>query len=121
MTYQRVIPRDVFNEAKLLKCLGQLCLLIEDRKCDLVVEHFNSFTGFRIIRDDSDGGLMCTNLQFYRKVGNQLKPQEVYSAMNARDPYPLLTVSAATGEEIEVLNDDGTLTEDFKRAITHDE
>lgn len=28
--YQRVIPRDLFNEAKLLKCIGQLCLHIHD-------------------------------------------------------------------------------------------
>lgn len=28
--YQRVIPRDLFNESKLLKCVGRLCLLIHD-------------------------------------------------------------------------------------------
>lgn len=28
MKYQRVIPRDFFNEAKLLKCMGQLSLKI---------------------------------------------------------------------------------------------
>lgn len=30
-TYQRVLPRDLFNESKLLKCIGRLCLLIHDR------------------------------------------------------------------------------------------
>ena len=30
MTYRRVLPRDLFNEAKLLKCLGQLALIIHD-------------------------------------------------------------------------------------------
>lgn len=30
--YQRVIPRDLFNEAKLLKCLGRLSLFIHDGK-----------------------------------------------------------------------------------------
>lgn len=29
MTYLRVIPRDLFNEAKLLKCLGKLYLEAE--------------------------------------------------------------------------------------------
>lgn len=28
--YGRVIPRDLFNEAKLLKCMGQLCLRIHN-------------------------------------------------------------------------------------------
>lgn len=28
--YLRVTPRDFFNEAKLLKCMGRLCLLIHD-------------------------------------------------------------------------------------------
>ncbi len=31
MTYHRVLPRDAFNEAKLLKCIGKLTLLIEDK------------------------------------------------------------------------------------------
>jgi hypothetical protein len=28
--YNRVIPRDLFNESKLLKCFGQLALLMHD-------------------------------------------------------------------------------------------
>lgn len=31
MTYQREIPRDLFNEANLLKCLGQISLIAHDR------------------------------------------------------------------------------------------
>lgn len=38
-SYRRVLPRDLFNEAKLLKCLGQLSLMIHDGKCELRVEH----------------------------------------------------------------------------------
>jgi len=30
INYNRVIPRDLFNESKLLKCIGKLTLLIHD-------------------------------------------------------------------------------------------
>jgi hypothetical protein len=37
--YQRVIPRDFFNEAKLLKCMGLLSLKIHDCKtpCEITI------------------------------------------------------------------------------------
>lgn len=36
--YNRVIPRDLFNEAKLLKCMGHLCLKIHDHMTPIVME-----------------------------------------------------------------------------------
>lgn len=38
--YCRVIPRDFFNEAKLLKCMGQLALKILDRQtpCEISIK-----------------------------------------------------------------------------------
>ena len=34
MSYARVIPRDLFNEANLLKCLGKVALILMDRPSD---------------------------------------------------------------------------------------
>lgn len=35
MSYFRVIPRDLFNEASLLKCYGRLAILLDDMRSPL--------------------------------------------------------------------------------------
>jgi hypothetical protein len=61
--YNRVIPRDLFNEAKLLKCLGQLCLLIDKGQCPglSVVQPPCDNNAFRILQDQSDGSIYVSN------------------------------------------------------------
>lgn len=60
--YYRVLPRDLFNEAKLLKCIGRLALLVEDHMIEgLEVEHDGS--SFQIALLD-EGALICTNVRF---------------------------------------------------------
>jgi hypothetical protein len=110
MTYTRVIPRDLFNEAKLLKCLGQLALLIRDGKAPefLTVDEPDG-DGFVIEQNPGDGALYCANLTF-RANGRQLP---LYAAYNSKDPYPLLC--DIDGEETAVFYDDGTLTTEFYR------
>lgn len=87
MSYRRVIPRDLFNEAKLLKCLGQLALHIHDgaKKLPLVLAHDEPESGFRIDQNRSDASLYCENLELtcgFRLVGLRLP-------YNSRDAYPL--------------------------------
>lgn len=111
--YQRIIPRDLFNESKLLKCVGQLALLIHDGKDKngrttppaLKVEH--SGGEFRIDQRPEDGGLYV-NVHF--KVKSSVL--DVYLAYNSKRSYPLLCMTAEC-EELEVLYDDGTLTDEF--------
>ena len=117
MTYQRVIPRDLFNEAKLLKCLGQLSLLVHDGKCDLHVKHDEHSSmvygnSFEIDQHPEDGSVYCTNLQFYA-AGRCL---DLRSSLNSREPYPLLLCDEDE-DEVEVFDDDGSLTEDFLQTI----
>lgn len=112
--YTRVIPRDLFNEAKLLKCLGQLALIIHDGVdaagyCvprELTVEHDHAW---KIDQRQSDGGLyVCGGLRF--KVRQLVL--ELYTAYNSKSPYPLLCMMGGC-VEIDVFNDDGTLAKDF--------
>lgn len=83
MSYQRTIPRDLFNEAKLLKCLGQLSLLIYE---GLSLEHDNTeFAGFSIAQDERDGSLYCENISLFycnRLIG-------LRSPYNCKNPFPL--------------------------------
>lgn len=108
-TYQRVIPRDLFNEAKLLKCMGQLALIIHDgvRWKDLRVD-FHGRDRFRIEQDSGSGGLEMANV--YVMLGKL--EILMHTAYNSKEPYPLYA-TLWNEEEVPVFNDDGTLHADF--------
>lgn len=117
MTYQRTLPRDLFNEAKLLKCLGQLSLLICNEQIPLKELHDDeTFPGFWVDQDVNDGSFLCTNLHYFRKRAGKLVAVEVRSALNARMPYPLF-FTADDGEEHFVFHDDGSITDEFRKHI----
>lgn len=64
MSYARVLPRDLFNEAKLLACIGRLCMLIHDGVINnLTFEHYDN--EFKIEQDTSDGSISVTNIVFF--------------------------------------------------------
>lgn len=105
MSYMRVIPRDLFNEAKLLKCLGQVALIIHDGvgvPSGLHLEHDTTeCDGFNVEQDPNDGSLYCGNLSLYfeeRLIG-------LRSPYNSKDAYPLRFTM--DDEEGDVLTYDG--------------
>jgi hypothetical protein len=107
--YKRVIPRDLFNEAKLLKCLGQLSLLIHDGKAPAGLTVTHNGDEFRVSQNSSDGSLMVTSeLDFYAG-GYRLI---LSTPLNSRRPYPLTCLHPAA-DEVEVFQDDGSLTDEF--------
>jgi hypothetical protein len=122
MSYDRVIPRDLFNEAKLLKCLGQLSLLIHDGLSidptwALVLTHNAEHSpGFRIVQDSSDGSIYCSNLVLTAR-GQVIR---LYSPLNSKRPYPLQFFghrrdgSAYPTVDGDVFDDDGTLSSEFR-------
>lgn len=122
--YKRVVPRDLFNESKLLKCLGQLSLLIHDGKIPgLIVK--NDGNEFKINQNKNDGGLYVTSgldffVEIYKIQNNKFIINETriqfYSAYNSMGNYPLLTL-IGDDEEIPVLEEDGSLTNEFKLFI----
>jgi len=63
LNYIRVIPRDLFNEAKLLKCLGLLTLKIHDNQAPkgLKVEQIDDLFAIGLTQD---GSLQCGSLEF---------------------------------------------------------
>lgn len=114
MAYSRVIPRDLFNEAKLLKCLGQLALIIHngrDKQWGAIPAALQADCDgrpFVIEQRDSDGGLYAIHPWFTLR-GQRLV---LYTAYNSQEPYPLLCEMPGP-TEIEVLDEDGDLTEEF--------
>jgi len=107
------VPRDLFNDANLLKCLGTLYLRLEELKLEDRLEHWSPLDGFEINRSYTDGSTFVRNilLRGTRGVYTLARP------LNSRDPYPLY-VEAGVGEmgdwvDIAVFNDDGSLHLDF--------
>lgn len=117
MSYNRVIPRDLFNEAKLLKCLGQLSLIIHDEvgvPRGLKLEHYDSeHAGFQIEQQEQDGALYCANLEcLYRGRVVGLR-----SPYNSKDAYPLQYIVGDDEDTGRVFTHDGALTAEFISAI----
>lgn len=117
MSYTRVIPRDLFNEAKLLKCLGRLSLMLHDGmgsvSQQLTLDLINPEQGFQIERDDSSGDISCTNLRL-QAVG---RPVQLWTPLNSQAPHPLHARIGDAEDDVPVLADDGTWHEEFIAAV----
>lgn len=81
----RVLPRDAFNDANLLKCVGQLTLLIEDGLINLRYEYDGE--PFDIVQDESDGSTCVYNITFFTSDGRPIRHSR---PMNSRDAWPLM-------------------------------
>ena len=119
MNYRRVIPRDLFNEAKLLKCLGLLSLRVHENAgpiCDrlnIVLE--DELSGFKIMQH-IDGSIGCINFFLFNNNGT---PVFLSTPLNSKLNYPLLFETLSFGEQIceFVFNDEGEFTEDFLKTL----
>jgi hypothetical protein len=106
--YKRVCPRDLFNEAKLLKCMGRLCLKILDGMTPVPMKYNDDHVrGFNVEQDEA-GNLYISNLPIYIK-GKRYKFHTTY---NCKSNYPLF-VETANYEEFEVFDNDGDFTQEF--------
>lgn len=109
MSYVREIPRDLFNEASLLKCLGQLCLKCERLQGLSLPE--GPFQSFDIVQDPSDGSICARNLPLSAGGRQYLLARP----LNSRRPWPLYAVLQDDDDfdPIAVFDDEGALTREF--------
>lgn len=110
--YDRVIPQDLFNEAALLKCLGQLALLIHDGLAPKGLTVVHEGDEFRIGQNSSDGSFTVTSRLDYYAGSTRLI---LSSPLNSRRPYPLTCFARDT--EVPVFEDDGTLSPEFVELV----
>ncbi len=110
MSYNRVIPRDLFNESKLLKCLGRLVILAEKHPA-LEIEHDGQ--AFTITQDDSDGSIYVANVVVL------VRRFQIWcrTTLNARDAWPMFA-SFPDDSEVTVFDDAGEFTPEFIAAIS---
>jgi len=103
--YKRVLPRDAFNEAKLLKCIGKLTLMIEDGMLSAWAYHYDG-EPFNIEQDTNDGSISVTNITFWEHK-RQVK---CFTPLNSKSPWPLVAlVDEGEGHEQYMFNDHGDL------------
>jgi hypothetical protein len=116
VSYRRVLPRDLFNEANLLKCLGALWIKIDDRIPEGVSLDWLGDEGepFEIEQDRNSGALSVYNLRLTVKG----RPVHLSRPLNSRNPWPLYVEPNGDDEwfdPVAVFTDDGDLTEEFER------
>lgn len=109
-TYLRVVPRDFFNEAKLLKCLGRLELLILDnekpaRDFKLTSEFDNE--AFNIVQDPNSGSISVSNYHVF------VNGEELFlsTPLNSKANYPLIGIYK--GEEYYIFDEQGNFMPNF--------
>jgi hypothetical protein len=108
--YIRVIPRDLFNESKLLKCLGALYIESEHHEGLSVERAYHaegSRDGFEIVQDQDSGAIYCRDVV----VTYRGRVLHCYTGLNARGPYPMY--ADHEDETVAVFTVDGRLSEEF--------
>lgn len=111
MSYQRILPRDLFNEANLLKCYGRLWLLSEGSSA--ITIHEPEDAPFDIQQDPGSGALTIQNID----VMIHGDPWTFYRPLNSRRPWPLYAVDPGGRLEIPVFTDDGNFSQEFKNLL----
>ncbi len=114
MTYQRVIPRDLFNEAKLLKCLGQLALHLHDYPIAGVEFYQETDTALEVWQNENTGGLYVSPENLSLTIND--RHVSLYTRYNSKDNYPLMAETFDC-ECVTVFDEQGKLTPDFLNFI----
>lgn len=115
MTYIREIPRDLFNEANLLKCYGQIWLNLEKlpRAPAALQKAGKSSDEFVIVQDSSDGSTWILNVHLVVR-GDRCTLRR---PLNSREPWPLYLTIPGTETEIDVFNRDGSFSPDMREFL----
>lgn len=120
MPYDLVIPRDLFNQSKLLKCIGQVALLIHGGnggRWNLRFDHDTEWTaGFEIDQQQSDGSLFIANMPLLAGRPDDPYVIELASVYNSKAPYPLqFRIEDGEGNvhEGSAMTDEGRFTSEF--------
>lgn len=106
--YERVIPRDLFNEANLLKCYGKLWINTEKlNNPKLSVEHTDG-NDFDIHMNPVDGSLSIHNVIL--TINDEA--QCLFRPLNSREAWPLWLLTDEN-LELEVYDENGEFSTEF--------
>jgi len=108
-----VLPRDAFNQAKLLKGIGMLTLYMLDHKFglhELITYERDPETEdqFWILINDSDGSFYVNNIRFFDTNSEEI---HFFHPCNAKENHTLCF--SYQGESEDVFNEDGSINPKF--------
>lgn len=107
MAYNRVIPRDLFNEANLLKCFGKLYLCLEILDLPgISLEHGGD--AFDVDQNQASGNLYLRNVRLVVRG----RYMTIERPLNSRGAWPLY-LTTDDDDEISVFDDNGDLSKDM--------
>ena len=108
-SYTRIIPRDFFNESKLLKCMAFLSLAILDNKLPHGIEISIKESGepFDIVLDIEHDMIVIDNYPVTINGDEYM----IGTLHNSKENYPFYVI--VDDEEIEVFDDNGKFTTEF--------
>lgn len=113
--YQRVLPRDLFCEAGLLKGIGRLWILLDKTRGHnaSIVEEDVPF--FDIKQDPASGNIFIANLTFVIDGEDYLLERP----LNSREAWPLMTMKKHDEdyEYTEVFDDEGNFSDEMKELL----
>jgi hypothetical protein len=111
--YQRVIPRDLFNEGNLLTCLGRLWIKLEAMNDPRVSLSFvdEGGAGFDIEQDQGDGSISCPTVRLMVAC----EDVHLFRPLNARAPWPLW--ARMGDDDVRVFDEAGELSSEFHNHI----
>lgn len=131
MTYRRVIPRDLFNEANLLKCFGQIYIALEKVEKHKARYGQDDVDSFDVVFREEDGSLTITNLsltvsedhdkpRFSEDEGD--REYRFFRPLNARARWVLYAelVGDPDFDPVEVFTDEGLFTAEMLALIKSD-
>jgi hypothetical protein len=115
VTYRRVVPRDLFNEADLLKCYARLWIRLEETPDHRAVLGEGDGSPFQIEQDPASGALTIVNLPFtiHGTTYQLTRP------LNSRGKWPLYAESDDGAWA--VFGEWGDLSEEFLALIREGE
>lgn len=107
MSYLRVIPRDLFNEANLLKCYGRIYINLETANVrEVELEHNGG--AFDIEQNEMDGSIFVSNV----KLVVRGEVCCLFRPMNSREEWPLYLLGEGA-DEIAVFSEDGSFSQEM--------
>ncbi len=112
--YRRVIPRDFFNEAKLLKCMGILALAVLDNTVpeNISIKIDENGESFDIILDNMYNLLRVSNYNV--EINGEF--YLVGTTYNSKGNFPFYVI--VDEEEVEILDNNGKFSNDFITRFT---
>ena len=115
MSYLRVIPRDLFNEANLLKCYGQIYLNLERLNAPGIdFEQDDPGASFDIQQDPDSGALSIVNVTLTVN-GSACR---LHRPLNSRRTWPLY-LRTDDEREIDVFTDSGSFSPEMIAFLTN--